>query len=63
MSQHEIDELNRQIGQFKTGTKNEQGSGLGNKLVRMMVEKHKGSLEILSEVGKGTTVTVHLPTK
>ena len=63
MSQHEIDELNRQSGQFKKGTKNEQGSGLGNKLVRMMVEKHKGSLEILSEVGKGTTVTVHLPTK
>jgi len=38
-----------------------QGTGLGLPLVKAMVELHGGRLDIQSEVGKGTTVTLHFP--
>jgi signal transduction histidine kinase len=31
--------------------------------VEGIVERHKGSIEVTSEVGKGTTFTVKLPAK
>ena len=37
------------------------GTGLGLSLVRNAVERSGGSVEIASQVGVGTTVTVHLP--
>jgi len=37
------------------------GTGLGLPLVKSLVDLHGGSLEIRSRVGRGTTVTVHLP--
>lgn len=37
------------------------GAGLGLPLARMLVELHDGSLEISSEEGHGTTVTLLLP--
>ena len=37
------------------------GTGLGLSLVRNAVERSGGSVEVTSEVGIGTTVTVHLP--
>ncbi|MCE9523362.1 MAG: HAMP domain-containing histidine kinase [Alphaproteobacteria bacterium] len=37
------------------------GAGLGLPLVRQLVDLHQGSVEIESEIGKGTTVTVALP--
>jgi two-component system phosphate regulon sensor histidine kinase PhoR len=38
------------------------GTGLGLAIVKHIVERHRGRLEITSGVGKGTTVTVLLPT-
>ncbi|MBL4907777.1 MAG: PAS domain S-box protein [Sneathiella sp.] len=38
-----------------------EGVGLGLSIVKSLVEAHLGSLNIESEVGKGTTVTVALP--
>jgi signal transduction histidine kinase len=43
------------------GTANEKGHGLGLLLVQEFVQKHQGSIEVLSEVGKGTEVIVTLP--
>jgi two-component system cell cycle sensor histidine kinase PleC len=42
-------------------TKTHQGSGLGLAIARSLTELHHGKMEIQSEVGVGTTVTVRLP--
>jgi two-component system cell cycle sensor histidine kinase PleC len=42
-------------------TKTHQGSGLGLAIARSLVEMHSGTMDIQSEVGEGTVVTVHLP--
>ncbi len=39
----------------------QQGTGLGLSLVKKMTELHGGKLEIVSEEGKGTTVSVIMP--
>ena len=43
------------------GTDNENGTGLGLKLVRSFVEKNNGILTIESELNKGTSVSFTLP--
>jgi PAS domain S-box-containing protein len=38
-----------------------QGTGLGLSLSYNIVAKHKGRIEVASEIGKGTRFTIHLP--
>ncbi|MDQ3160534.1 MAG: ATP-binding protein, partial [Pseudomonadota bacterium] len=38
-----------------------EGTGLGLDIVRKIVEKHMGRISVESEVGRGSTFTVHLP--
>ncbi|TRO50976.1 HAMP domain-containing histidine kinase, partial [Candidatus Bathyarchaeota archaeon] len=38
-----------------------KGMGLGLSFVRQVVEAHKGTMSIDSEVGKGTTITIRIP--
>jgi signal transduction histidine kinase/CheY-like chemotaxis protein len=44
-----------------TYTRKHQGTGLGLALVRRMVELHDGRIEVVSELGKGSTFSVLLP--
>jgi signal transduction histidine kinase len=42
-------------------TTRKQGSGLGMAVTRSIVENHGGTIEVSSEVGKGTTVRIAIP--
>jgi two-component system, sensor histidine kinase and response regulator len=44
-----------------TGTQKERGSGLGLMVVKEFIEKNNGKIEVLSEIGKGTSFVVYLP--
>jgi signal transduction histidine kinase len=43
------------------GTAGERGSGLGLAIVQQLVGLHGGSIEVASELQRGSTFTVHLP--
>lgn len=42
-------------------TKGEEGTGLGLSMVFGIVQRHEGEVEILSELGKGTTFRIRFP--
>jgi two-component system NtrC family sensor kinase len=42
-------------------TTKEKGTGLGLALVYGIISKHKGSIQVESELGKGTIIFIHLP--
>jgi two-component system phosphate regulon sensor histidine kinase PhoR len=37
------------------------GTGLGLAIVKHIVNRHRGALDIASEIGKGTVFSVYLP--
>lgn len=48
---------------FRQGKHKQAGSGLGLHLSRRIVETHQGTIDVKSEVGKGSCFTVCLPVK
>jgi PAS domain S-box-containing protein len=48
---------------FFTTKEEGKGTGLGLAICRRVVEEHHGAIQIISEVGKGTTVRLVLPLK
>jgi len=45
----------------KSRTRELGGTGLGLAIVKHAIENHGGSISVESEIGKGTTFTIHLP--
>ena len=60
-----IDNIPKALASFEQGVSaldlTYEGIGLGLPFTKSLVERHGGSLELQSEVGVGTTVTVYLP--
>ena len=42
-------------------TKGHRGTGLGLMVTRKLIEEHNGSIDVNSQPGKGTTITIRLP--
>ena len=61
----ESEHLSRVFDRFYRvdASRNSKGNGLGLALVRSIMQIHKGEASIVSEVGRGTTVTLTFPTK
>lgn len=55
--------LERIFEKFYTTKSPGKGKGLGMGVCKAIVEKHNGTIEVESEKGKGTTVTIVLPLK
>jgi len=43
------------------GQKIEKSTGVGLSIARRIIEAHDGSISVESELGKGSTFTIHLP--
>lgn len=53
--------LRRMFEPFLTTKESGRGVGLGLAVSRSIIERHRGKIEVQSEVGKGTTFVVRLP--
>lgn len=47
----------------RKGTEDEKGAGLGLVLTKNFVNRHKGSIDITTEIGRGTTFHITIPAK
>ncbi|MBA7565922.1 Adaptive-response sensory-kinase SasA [subsurface metagenome] len=48
---------------FFTTKKQGEGSGLGLDIVKKIIEKHNGNIEVESELGEGATFIIHIPVR
>jgi signal transduction histidine kinase len=52
--------LNKLFNPFFT-TKENEGTGLGLMMCHHIIDEHRGSIDVKSELGKGTTMTLNVP--
>ena len=55
------DQLPRIFDAFFTTRSSGEGSGLGLAVVKKIIDKHAGRMEVQSQIGLGTTFTIYLP--
>lgn len=62
MNAHQLKELFKIDGKLhRLGTAKEKGTGLGLVIIKDFVERHKGSIHVESQEGKGSCFTVSIP--
>ena len=62
IAKEDIPKLFDKFTQFgKKAAPGEKGTGLGLAIAKKLVEMHGGTIEVESEVDKGTTFTIFLP--
>ena len=61
MNAQQIDEINAGECRSTLGTSNEKGTGLGFKICQDYMARNNGQIEIRSEVGKGSCITLTIP--
>jgi signal transduction histidine kinase/CBS domain-containing protein len=57
------EEVYRQMFTSFFSTKGSKGTGLGLLITQKIVQEHGGALKVVSDFGKGSTFTIHLPLK
>ena len=59
------EEQSKLFGTFQklsvTPTAGEKSTGLGLSIVKKIIEAHKGSIEVRSQIGSGSTFTFRIP--
>jgi CheY-like chemotaxis protein/anti-sigma regulatory factor (Ser/Thr protein kinase) len=62
MSRDQVERLFERFYRGDAGkSSGESGTGLGMSIVKSLVDLHEGTIDVESELGKGTTITVRLP--
>jgi signal transduction histidine kinase len=61
MNQEDVPRAMLPFVQLDHAPRGDPGTGLGLALVKTLVEAHGGAIDIKSELGKGTTVSIYLP--
>lgn len=51
------------VDKSRTRNKNQKGTGLGLAIVKNIIEAHKGTINVQSKLGKGTTFYITIPNK
>lgn len=61
--ENQVSIFKRFIQVDKSLSRNREGSGIGLSLVKSLVELHEGTIELVSEYGKGSEFLIELPAK
>lgn len=60
MSPQEVSEIFEPFTRFHS-TKHYEGTGLGMSIVQKIIERHEGTIDIKSQEGKGSCITISIP--
>ena len=60
MPEEEIPYIFDRFYQISSGKRNQSGFGIGLSVAKVIVEEHHGKIEVNSQLGQGSTFTIHL---